>query len=85
MTEAFFPGGIGVSVPKAERSVLLSTLPSPQAPGPHNICLPLERSGRGVGIEDLGRSREDQLCGLSVLGGGMKARNISLYQVFRFL
>ncbi|GAB5582087.1 protein FAM98C isoform X2 [Prionailurus iriomotensis] len=37
-----------ISVPKAERSVLLSPLPSPQAPGPHNICIPLERSGRGA-------------------------------------
>lgn len=33
---------VGVSVPKPARSVLLLPLPSPEAPGPHNICISLE-------------------------------------------
>lgn len=42
MTETFSPGGIGLSVPKAGRSVLLLPLPAPETPGPHNIFFPLE-------------------------------------------
>lgn len=41
-------GSTGDPVSKADRAVPLPPLPASPAPGPHHVCFPLERAGRGT-------------------------------------